>query len=489
MARIAHSAVIAAFDRVAAALADNNGDVQATRQQLRSKGDGEAAYVAGALGESAGTIADASELAAARQVLFARLKEADTSGGRRANGLSKAEIAGLPKALSAMVKALVGMSRLEAVPAKPGPKSIKTFAAAIDHVVTLMKLADGGNGKLSAAENGALAQGLLAEGRGTEALALSNMFTIAKALAGKGATVTDQKIDDVARYALTQIKKRDKGAPGFSNAELETMPTTWAALYRLGRMVESQIAKPVLPQPKAEPPKSGFMTLRDILDNDVGGVAEPVQHTAIPEAARAKIDKTMKTSIRQFTLDGTTPEVSYETLNVDGQTVGYGVLLQMEDANGNNISWNSVFKANGDFAGTEYTGFSGPPARLALAPAMRTEGDWYFTYDDFTPTASFTDPEFRQGFATSQSSKDLFLINLARGELFARNGPFDHRRDPQTNQITAGMGAWELGQLTVEGKSYEVVRWKDVDDAGFTLFFDTLSNPDGYQLAYKNYDG
>ena len=127
---------------------------------------------------------DAGELAAARAALINNLENADSSPSGHANGLSKAEIDALPQALSAMVKALVTMSRLEAMPKSPGPKSIATFQAGIDHIVTLMKAADGNNGKLSADENAALVTALNANGRNTEALAVANMFTIAKALAG-----------------------------------------------------------------------------------------------------------------------------------------------------------------------------------------------------------------------------------------------------------------------------------------------------------------
>ncbi len=487
MARIAHSAITGAFDRVAEALKKNDGDVRQTMQQLRSKGDGEGAYVAGAIEATTGPIADFSELAAAKQTLIAHLAAADTSPSGKANGLSKAELASLPKELGAMVGALLIMSRLEAIPAKPGPKSIKTFEAGIAHVTELMKAADGGNGKLSADENQTLVEALLGEGRATEALAVANMFTIAKARAGKGATVTDARIDDVAAYAVTSIKKRDKGAPGFSNTELDKMPTTWSALFRLGRLSQVGVAKPVVPAEPKPATTPDFMSLRNISDNDVGGVAKARELSDIPEAARAKITKEMKTAIQQFTLDGTVPTVSYEALTVGSETIGWGVFLEMADSEGHNISWNHFFEADGDYVGKEYTGFNGSPSLTGFAPGMRTEHDFYWDYDGFTPTASYSDPEFRTAFADSQTDGNLFLINLARGELFGESALFNYRRD-DSNEITEGMGHWETGKRTHEGKEYDIVRWVDVDDSSFTLFFDELASGGGFELALKNFD-
>ena len=512
MARIPHSALTNTFDRVANALLDASGNVisraeaKQVAQAFRAKGDGDAAFVL----ESAYAQADGldsakyakttgADIATIRQALVDALKAADGQGIKKANGLSKAEIDSLPEQFAAMAKTLVSMSKFEAAPKTPGPKSFATFEAGLEHAATLMNLADGGNGKLSAAEVQNLATQLAAVGRSTEALAVSNMYTIAKAQAGKGKTVTGASVDGVVAWAKKQIAKHDKGAPGFSNSEIAGLPTTWAALLRVGQMAAAGILKPTLPPAPSAPTESAaaafgklgtaeqFLSARAVSNSNVGGVAVPKTLSALPAAVQAALTKDAAPFVQEYEWDGRAVDVSYQAITMDdggaATTVGYAAVLSMKDGSGTDISWKYLYGAQGNLLGRDFTGDLDTPKRGFL-PRVPSTGDYYLESDQWTVTTQMSDPEFRSLFAATQSDDAAFLINLTRGYLAPNI--FLYRRDETTNELTANAGQWQVGEVTRDGVDYHLCKWNDIDDNSHTLWF-TKSGSD-FELAVWNYD-
>jgi hypothetical protein len=169
------------------------------------------------------------------------IAQALRSADRPRNGLSAEEMASLPETLRPLAQGLVMIARIDDIPRRPGPMSLRPFREGVAHVVNLIKNADGGNRRVSEAEIGALADQLESQGRWAEAIAVKNLFTIAKKLDGSRKVVGFDDLDGAAAWAIAQIKKRDRGAPGFSNGEIAQFPETWRALGHVGFAIEGGV--------------------------------------------------------------------------------------------------------------------------------------------------------------------------------------------------------------------------------------------------------
>ena len=254
MARIAHNTILASFDKIRDQMLEKGGKVVSRKEAAKivedlkkeGLGDFNKAFVTEALyamidaADSAKYAkVTATDFATARAFLTAKLDEIDKNPN---NGISKAELETLNAKLRPIASALVLMSKVGGITKKPGPMGYQPFRMGVAHVVNLIKNADGGNKRISKKEKDTLVASLRADGRIAEALAVRNIFHIAKKQ-DAGKIVTHDDLDRTAAWALAQIKKRDKGGPGFSKTELTDFPPTWKAIGQVGFAIEGGAMK------------------------------------------------------------------------------------------------------------------------------------------------------------------------------------------------------------------------------------------------------
>src|SRR5687768_14741095 len=107
---------------------------------------------------------------------------------------------------------------------------------AYDHVAKLLKEKNGGDGVISRADAKRLVADLKAEGKGTEAMAASNIFKMLDARdVGPGNRVTDYDLKrDRAFVQDKLISNRDVNKNGLAREEIAKMSPTGQALVELG---------------------------------------------------------------------------------------------------------------------------------------------------------------------------------------------------------------------------------------------------------------
>ncbi|MEQ9502534.1 MAG: hypothetical protein RIT81_37030 [Deltaproteobacteria bacterium] len=116
---------------------------------------------------------------------------------------------------------------------------------AYDHIANLLQEAGGADGRISRADKDELIAKLEAEGRGTEALAAKNLFTMIDARdAGAGNVVTAYDLKRDRSYVEAKLlENRDVNSNGFSKAEIANMSTTGRALVELGQALAVEASR------------------------------------------------------------------------------------------------------------------------------------------------------------------------------------------------------------------------------------------------------
>jgi hypothetical protein len=524
MPRIAHATFTNAFDRVFEKLAEHGGDrisraeAKQVADDFKKAGDGDAAFAADALyryvdqlDAAPGSQTTGADFAQARTLLSDQLKALDQAPR---NGLSRAELNQLPETLKPMMSALLQVARLAAVAKTPGRKSIRLFEAGLEHSLGLLKEAAGPDKRLSVADASTLVSDLLAQGRGTEALAVGNLFTIASARDGAGHVVGHDDLDDAGRWALESIDKRDKGAPGFSNDELDAMPPTWGALLRVGQMAEGgvlrspldiDITKPtdggtVDPDPAPAPakpwadlsPREAYDALAGISDNDVGGVSYPATIHGVQSSARAKVqshlDKVQTALTKDYPADDVSLTLSDLRRGEDGREVtrGYSALFELREPGGATKALELIFDTTGRVLGRNFEryGVSDPSISADLTPRNSTwdAGVWYFD-PPWQPETTLTDAAARKNFAQAPTDENAQLVQLARSVLL--ENLFDYRRN-NDGEVDSRQGSWEIGTRDTDDGPRTFVHWADIDDSSFTLSFEKTAT--GWELDLLSFD-
>lgn len=125
---------------------------------------------------------------------------------------------------------------------------------AYDHVTNLLVKAGHEDGKISRADAKELVADLRKQGRGTEALAASNLFTMIDARdQGTGNQVTAYDLKKDRKFVETKmLENRDPTSNGFSAAEVAKMSTTGRALIELGQALEVEKTKGRVPHATPE---------------------------------------------------------------------------------------------------------------------------------------------------------------------------------------------------------------------------------------------
>lgn len=135
---------------------------------------------------------------------------------------------------------------------------------AYDHVTDLLREAGGADGRISRADSKQLVKQLRADGRGTEALAASNIFKmIDKREQAAGHQVTGYDLTKDRAYVQAKLlENRDANNNGYSRAEVATMSPTGRALIELGQMLEVEGARGRVPH---ETPVKGLYHIASLL--------------------------------------------------------------------------------------------------------------------------------------------------------------------------------------------------------------------------------
>jgi hypothetical protein len=117
--------------------------------------------------------------------------------------------------------------------------------AAYDHIARLLEEAGGKDGVISRADAEKLVKELREAGRGTEAMAAENLFTIIDARDAKaGGKVTGYDLAQTRSYVQEKLlENRDLNRNGFSRAEIEDMSPTGRALIELGQILDLEAVK------------------------------------------------------------------------------------------------------------------------------------------------------------------------------------------------------------------------------------------------------
>jgi hypothetical protein len=112
---------------------------------------------------------------------------------------------------------------------------------ALDHVTNLLKDSAGKDGVVSRQNAEELGKSLRRDGRGTEALAAGKIFRMVDSFDAKpGARVTAQDLDGARSFVENEIlESADTNRNGYSQSEVENMPTTGRALVEIGLKLEA----------------------------------------------------------------------------------------------------------------------------------------------------------------------------------------------------------------------------------------------------------
>jgi hypothetical protein len=209
MPRIAHQTILDTYDALAERMLERGGrtlsrdEAQALARELKEGAieDLSKGFVADLMFDlidrmdaAGGARVTRADFEATRAFIAAELGRAD----RPRNGLSREELASLPETLRPLAQGLVMIGRIDDVPRRPGPMALRPFREGVAHVVALIKNHDGGNRRVSEREIDQLAASLKADGRFAEALAVKNLFTIAKKQEGEEKVVGYDDLDGAA---------------------------------------------------------------------------------------------------------------------------------------------------------------------------------------------------------------------------------------------------------------------------------------------------
>lgn len=115
-----------------------------------------------------------------------------------------------------------------------------TPMAAYDHIASMLKASAGKDGIVSRDDAKKLVKSLRKEGRGTEAMAASNLFKMIDAQDNKnGARVTGFDLKISRKFVQTKmLQGYDKNHNGWSKAEVAKMSPTGRALIELGQTLK-----------------------------------------------------------------------------------------------------------------------------------------------------------------------------------------------------------------------------------------------------------
>ncbi len=250
MPRIAHVVPMKAYDHVAAELKKAGGDGVISRAdakklvaQLKADGKGTEAMAArnifkmiDARDAKPGARVTGYDLDRDRSFVQAKMLE---NRDINKNGYARAEIA----KMSPTGQALVELGRVLSIEKKHSRISYATPEKGLAHTVKLLAKAAGKDGITSRKDVDDLAKSLLAQGRGTEALAVGTFgrfidFQDAK----KGARITKKDLDkamETGRDVL--LRAKDKNHNGYSVDETSKFSKSAKAFLLLGQMVEAGV--------------------------------------------------------------------------------------------------------------------------------------------------------------------------------------------------------------------------------------------------------
>jgi hypothetical protein len=155
---------------------------------------------------------------------------------------------------------------------------------AYDHIADLLKDAGGKNGQISRDEADSLVSKLGKDGRGTEAMAARNIFTMIDARdAAPGNRVTGYDLNKSRDFVETKmLENRDVNGNGFSQAEIAKMSPTGRALVELGQVLEMDKAKGRVAH---SVPEQGMSHISDMLKGAAGkdGIASRADVDALKD--------------------------------------------------------------------------------------------------------------------------------------------------------------------------------------------------------------
>ncbi|MEQ8279264.1 MAG: hypothetical protein RMA76_17665 [Deltaproteobacteria bacterium] len=247
MARISHQTVLGAYDKIASQISNQSGDKRFSGAD--AKAAQEAAYKAGRQDEAqligsvfgelkaaegmGGTVTSA-DVKAGREFLATMLDIADGAARKDGlnNGLSKAELALLGPIVDQLVQS-AKMDKVLATP-QPGRKSKDILFAGLNAAADVLKGAMG-NGRLAPAEVASALQGADAN----VAFLARALYATAKGTEKAGGHIGGGDIDRAVAIHSANIRRRDSGAAGLDNAELNAMPPMYATAYHVGRMLSA----------------------------------------------------------------------------------------------------------------------------------------------------------------------------------------------------------------------------------------------------------
>lgn len=168
------------------------------------------------------------------------------------NGLSKDELNALGPELGRIAVLAIGLSKMEkamAIKSKPGRESKDIAYRGIDFAAQRLIEAMGPEGRLNFEKELPKAlDGMVPEVQFLVTALLSTAIGIAESQAqkagnGGGNIVTADEVENAARVHKGYIAKRDKGRPGFDNAELAKLSPMQKAAYHVGRAIDAGIIR------------------------------------------------------------------------------------------------------------------------------------------------------------------------------------------------------------------------------------------------------
>lgn len=255
MSRVPHRVPMRGYDHVTHLLMEAGGPVVSKKEakalvaQLEKEGRGTEALAA----KNIFTIIDARDAASGHRVteydfrkdrrfVQASLLE---NRDRNRNGYSADERADL----SPTGRALMELGQTLGIKRARGRVALETPERGLFHIATLVRQAAKADLITGRGDINGFVKQLLAEGRGTEALAVQTFFGFLDHRdARPGARITDADITQAIDYGReTLLAKKDRNHNGYSKEEVDEFSTSAKAFLLIGKMIEAGIIPSALP--------------------------------------------------------------------------------------------------------------------------------------------------------------------------------------------------------------------------------------------------
>lgn len=416
-----------------------------------------------------------------------------SDGFRDAFGeLGPGELGQLGAVFRPLVSALVEMARAEAFVSKPD--RMRPFKLGFDRLREILTKAAGEDGILQKVELDGIVTTLTEAGEHVAALAVENVGHYHRFFArGDG---IDAKLASLEGFVSPRIEA------ALVNGQGDQLTATWLAIWRLGRFLEEGISDTFVPE-AATSPHDAFRGADRVeqslqhLEMAVGTRAAQVRE-GVPSDVRANLERQLMrpgrgSYLSELKREGWTVATSFQTIQVPDETgsprdVGYVATFASKRTVG------------GEKASKTVRHFIEPAMKLRRGFLLRDEendADSYFAeaelYEHVGERSDLQDPQILTDLEVQAIVRDdpkaprSMALSLARE--FLLDNILAYRRDDTTDLVQSvpaerGSESFNFGRPGYNvyligdgwdpedfGKRRIVVRWIDIDDASYTLYF------------------